>query len=160
MVSIFAPLQTFFSMDINPERPIQQNTTFLDKSSSATFRNLHNKNSREKIKFNPLYKSGARATNLRLPQIFSFLTWLQHYVLEREIISNYDEDQQKQFENEQKLVEDTIDIGSFCCQLKRIGIFCSEFYEENELFGLVRKNAFVCILPKFMHQEIDMCNKN
>ena len=123
MVSIFAPLQTFFSMDINPERPIQQNTTFLDKSSSATFRNLHNKNSREKIKFKPLYKSGARATNLRLPEIFSFLTLFQHYVLEREIVSNYDEDQQRQFENEQNLVEDTIDIDSFCCWFKRIGIF-------------------------------------
>ena len=54
------------------------------------------------------HKNGPGATSLKLSEIFPFLTWLQHYLLEREAISNYDEDQQKKFENDQELTEDTI----------------------------------------------------
>ena len=56
--------------------------------------------------------------NLKLSQIFSFLTWLEHSVFERETISNYEEDQEKQFENDQESTEDTIgnDIISFLVQ--------------------------------------------
>ena len=94
---------------------------FLGKPAWAAFRNLHIKFSR-KIKLRALQKSGSRAINLKLSELFSLLTWSEPYVFERETISNYEEDQDKPYETGQELERDGIE--NLCCRVREVPNFC------------------------------------